>query len=327
MPQKLLSFVIPVYRNAGSLRITYEKVNSYVREYFPALQLEMIFVNDGSDDSSLAELLSVSERDAAVKILDFSRNFGQVAAIIAGLREARGDAVIVMSADLQDPVTLIGTLVEEWKQGNRVVVAYRANREDGLSARLTSAIFYRLIKLSVPSMPPGGFDFLLLDRQANDVLRELEERNRFFQGDVLWLGFGVKFVPYERQRREFGKSQWKLAKKVKYFIDGFLTTSYISIRFISLLGILIAAAGFLYALVVVYARVFHKTPFVGWAPLMIVLLMVGGMTMIMLGIIGEYVWRIYDETRKRPLYIVKERYGKDAVRKSEARIEDQAQNA
>jgi dolichol-phosphate mannosyltransferase len=304
-----LSFVIPVYRNAGSLRLTHQKVVEYLTATFPAFERELLFVNDGSDDTSLSELLSLTAEDPSVKVIDLSRNFGQVAAVIAGLREVTGDAVVVMSADLQDPVELIGTLVHEWKGGNQVVIAYRANREDSLLARITSGIFYRLIKLSVPTMPPGGFDFLLLDQQANQVLSQLEERNRFFQGDVLWLGFGVKFIPYERRRREIGKSQWGLSKKVKYFIDGFLTTSYLSIRFMSLIGILVATAGFLYALLVAYGRLFHQTPFVGWAPLMIVILIIGGLIMVMLGIIGEYMWRIYDETRKRPLYVVKQRFG------------------
>ncbi len=129
---------------------------------------------------------------------------------------------------------------------------------------------------------------------------------------MLWLGYSVTLIPYERQRRKFGRSQWGLAKKLKYFIDGFLTTSYISIRFISLFGFIFAAAGFLYALVVIYARMFLSTPFIGWAPLMIVVLLIGGLLMIMLGIIGEYVWRIYDESRKRPLYLVRRRYADDA---------------
>jgi dolichol-phosphate mannosyltransferase len=162
-----------------------------------------------------------------------------------------------------------------------------------------------------PNMPKGGFDFMLLDQKAVAVLNQLDERNRFFQGDVLWLGFSTAFVPYKRNKRTIGKSQWTLTKKLKYFIDGLLNTSYVPIRLMSLLGILFSLIGFGYALVIAYNRLMHNTPFNGWAPIMILILIIGGLIMLMLGIIGEYVWRTYDETRKRPLYIIKDKFCKD----------------
>lgn len=304
-----LSFVIPVFRNEGSITPTYDALVSLVGKL--DFGYEFVFVNDGSDDGSMAELMRLHNADNKVKVISFSRNFGQVAAIIAGFEEAKGDAVIMMSADLQEPVSLIEEMVSKWRSGNEIVICHRIDREDGFIANNTSRVFYKLMKYANPKMPDGGFDFVLLGRQALDAFNQINERNRFFQGDVLWLGFSTAFIPYQRLKRTIGKSQWTLTKKLKYFIDGLLNTSYIPIRLMSLLGICFSFIGFIYALVIVYNRLINNTPFVGWAPLMITILIVGGLIMLMLGIIGEYVWRTYDETRKRPLYIIKDKFIKD----------------
>jgi glycosyltransferase involved in cell wall biosynthesis len=304
-----ISFVIPVYRNQGSLQPTYEKCLALLQRL--GIAHEFIFVNDGSDDNSLPELLDLHARDAQVKVLSFSRNFGQVPAMIAGLKEAKSEVVILMSADLQEPIELIEELITKWQSGNEIVIGHRVDREDGFIANTASHIFYRLMRYVNPTMPKGGFDFMLLDQKAVAVLNQLDERNRFFQGDVLWLGFSTAFVPYKRNKRTIGKSQWTLTKKLKYFIDGLLNTSYVPIRLMSLLGILFSLVGFGYALLIAYNRFMHHTPFNGWAPIMILILIIGGLIMLMLGIIGEYVWRTYDETRKRPLYIIKDKFQKD----------------
>lgn len=304
-----ISFVIPVYRNQGSLVPTYEKCVALLQSL--GISHEFVFVNDGSDDNSLSELVALHERDLHVKVLSFSRNFGQVPAMIAGLKEAKAEVVILMSADLQEPIELIQELIAQWQSGNEIVIGHRIDREDGFIANTTSQIFYRLMRYINPAMPKGGFDFMLLDQKAVAVLNQLDERNRFFQGDVLWMGFSTAFVPYKRNKRTIGKSQWTLTKKLKYFIDGLLNTSYVPIRLMSLLGIIFSLIGFGYALLIAYNRFMHHTPFNGWAPIMILILIIGGLIMLMLGIIGEYVWRTYDETRKRPLYIIKEKFQKD----------------
>jgi len=304
-----ISFIIPVYRNQGSIVPTYDKVTSLMATL--GYGYEFVFVNDGSDDGSMDEIMSLHQRDANVKVLSFSRNFGQAAAIIAGYREVTGDASVNMSADLQEPVELIGEMIQRWRAGNEIVICHRIDREDGFIANNTSRIFYKLMRVANPKMPKGGFDFILMDRAALDAINQIDERNRFIQGDILWLGFNIAFLPYERLKRTIGKSQWTLAKKVKYFIDGLLNTSYIPIRLMSLLGICFSLLGFVYALVIVYNRIIHNTPFKGWAPIMILILIASGLIMLMLGIIGEYVWRTYDETRKRPLYIVKEKHVRD----------------
>jgi dolichol-phosphate mannosyltransferase len=304
-----LSFVIPVFRNEGSIFPTYEKIKNLLIKL--NLDYEFIFVNDGSDDNSIFELVNIHNEDNKVKVLSFSRNFGQVPAIIAGMKEVTGDAAISLSADLQEPIELIESMITKWKAGNEIVICHRVDREDSFIANNTSAVFYKLIKISNPKMPKGGFDFLLIDKKALIYFNEIDERNRFFQGDILWLGFNTAFIPYNRLKRTIGKSQWTLSKKMKYFIDGLLNTSYVPIRLMSLIGIIISLLGFIYSFVIAYNRFFNNTPFDGWAPIMILILIIGGLIMLMLGIIGEYVWRTYDETRKRPIYIIKDRLVKN----------------
>ncbi|PJE40010.1 MAG: glycosyltransferase [Flavobacterium sp.] len=304
-----LSFVIPVFRNEGSITPTYEKITGLMHKL--VLDYEFVFVNDGSDDNSMQELIALHEQDSKVKVLSFSRNFGQVPAIIAGMKEVTGAAAVSMSADLQEPIELIENMISKWQSGNEIVIGHRVDREDSFIANKASAVFYSLMKYVNPKMPKGGFDFLLIDQKAIAVFNQIDERNRFFQGDILWLGFSVAFIPYSRLKRTIGKSQWTLSKKLKYFIDGLLNTSYIPIRLMSLLGIIISFFGFLYAIVIAYNRFINNTPFEGWAPIMILILIIGGLIMLMLGIIGEYVWRTYDETRKRPLYIIKDKLAKD----------------
>jgi len=305
----LISFILPVFRNEGSIRITCNKIKELLSKEFTDFNYEVLLVNDGSDDGSWDEICALASEDLNIKAISFSRNFGQVPAIIAGTRHCSGDAAIIMSADLQDPVSLISEMIRSWQSASEIVICYREDREDSMIANLTSAVFYKFMKIANPQMPKGGFDFVLLDKAAIDVFSNLDERNRFFQGDILWMGFNVKFLPYKRLKRTIGKSQWSFGKKLKYFIDGSLNTSYLAIRFMSISGIITAFFGFLYALIVVYARWVNNVPFKGYAPIVILLLIIGGMIMLMLGVIGEYMWRIYDETRKRPVYVIKDKLG------------------
>ena len=304
----IISFVIPVFRNEKAVTITYEKIVAMCHSALPAYDREFVFVDDGSDDGSLNELLAIRQRDATVRIVSFTRNFGQMAAILAGLKTATGDLVLHLSADLQDPVDLIPRLVQQFEAGNEVVVAYRENREDRFTSRLTSRLFYRIIRLSLPEIPSGGFDYVLMARKVVDAFNSIEVRNRFFQGDVLWLGYKTSFVPYTRAKRTYGKSQYTFAKRLKNSLDAILDSSYLPIRFISLVGVLTALSGFLYAIDIVYARIRHDIPATGLAPIMILVLVIGGLLMLMLGIIGEYVWRIYDEVKGKPNYVVRQIY-------------------
>jgi dolichol-phosphate mannosyltransferase len=301
-----LSFVIPVFRNERAVTLTYQKLRAMAEKDLPNYAREFVFVDDGSDDNSLPELLQLRAQDPDVRIVSFTRNFGQMAAIQAGLKTATGDLVLHLSADLQDPVELIPQLVREFEAGNELVIAYRQGREDKLSSRLTSRVFYGIVRLSFPQIPPGGFDYVLMGRRVVDAFNQLEVRNRFFQGDLLWLGYKTTFIPYTRAKREIGRSQYNFWKRLKNSLDAILDSSYLPIRFISLLGVLTAFLGFAYALNIVYYRFVHGSPFPGWAPIMVVVLVIGGLLMLMMGIIGEYVWRIFDEVRRKPNYVVRD---------------------
>jgi len=303
-----ISFVIPVYRNERAVSLTYAKIRRMCEADLPSYGYEFVFVDDGSDDGSLAELLELRRLDPLVRVISFTRNFGQMAAILAGLRAASGDLVLHVSADLQDPVELMPRMVEEFAKGSEVVICHRTNRDDGWLNRLTSRLFYGIVRLSFPQIPSGGFDYILMARRVVDAFNSIDVRNRFFQGDILWLGYKTTFIPYARAKRVIGKSQYTFAKRLKNSLDAILDSSYLPIRFISVVGVCTALAGFAYALDIVYARLRHNIPFTGWAPLMVLLLVIGGVLMLMLGIIGEYVWRIYDEVKGKPNYIVRDTY-------------------
>lgn len=305
---KKISIVIPVYRNERAVTATYGKLRDVFDNALKNYDLEIVFVNDGSDDNSLPELIGLHESDNRVKVISFTRNFGQMAAMLAGFQHATGDAMITLSADLQDPVELFPKMVEQWEAGSEVVICYRTDRSDDLKAKLLSKVAYGLLRMSIPSLPIGGFDFVLMGRRALDTFNAVDVRNRFFQGDLLWAGYPTSMIPYVRQKRTIGKSQYTFWKKMKNFADAFLDASYLPIRFISGLGVATALAGFFYALTVVVSWFFKATPFTGWAPIVISVMIVGGLNMVMLGIVGEYVWRIYDEVRKKPNFIIDKSY-------------------
>lgn len=303
-----VSFVIPVYRNEKAVSLTYQKIRDVFETTLPQYALEMVFIDDGSDDGSLAELLALRHADPRVKVITFTRNFGQMAAMLAGFKQAGGDCVINISADLQDPVEVIPRMIEAWKHGAEIVIGHRTDRDDSWTAKLFSRIAYGLLRLSIPQIPAGGFDFVLMDRVVLDAFNAIDVRNRFFQGDVLWSGHRTTFIPYVRLKRTIGRSQYTLWKKLKTFIDAMVDASYLPIRFISLVGVLTSFAGAIYSLVIVYGWAVHATPFSGWAPIMMAVLLIGGLIMVMLGVIGEYIWRIYDEVRKKPNYVIRDTY-------------------
>ncbi|ATH06703.1 hypothetical protein BIY24_01735 [Halobacteriovorax marinus] len=306
MTNRKLSFVIPVYRNESSVELVYQKIIKIIEEFLQNYSYEFVFVDDGSDDNSLDILKELAKKDKSVKVISFTRNFGQLSALLAGFKGSTGDATIVLAADLQEPTEKIIDLVKDWEAGSEIVAAFRESRNDSLSSRLTSKIGYYFIRLTCPEIPKGGFDFMLLDRVVLDSFNSIEIRNRFLQGDLLWFGYRSKFIPYTRLRREHGRSQYTFLKRLKNFMDAFLDASYIPIRAISLLGLSISSLGFLYSINILVLNIMGAKGPPGWAPLMIVLLIVGGLIMIMLGVIGEYVWRIYDETRRKPNYIIRE---------------------
>lgn len=301
-----ISIVIPVYRNEGSLNQTYDQVNELFNSSLSGYALEIIFVNDGSDDGSIEILRSLYKLDQRVRIINFSRNFGQIPAVSAGFMHAKGDLITTISADLQDPVSLIASMTQKCRDGSDVAICYRIRRNDDLLSKFFSKVAYSILKMSVPNMPSGGFDYVMLKRHALDVINSFGSKTRFFQSDILWCGFSVTMIPYERKKREHGRSQYTFFKKFKVFLDAILDISYIPIRAISCTGILISMLGFIYSFIVVLAWAENKTPFSGYAPIIISVLVVGGLNLLMLGIVGEYIWRTYEEVRKKPRYIISE---------------------
>jgi dolichol-phosphate mannosyltransferase len=305
--ERLVSIVFPVYQNRESLSELYKRLTMALDNKFSRLRFEFIFVNDGSTDGSLDILrqLKFSSGDSRIRIIALSRNFGQAAATLAGLRNARGDAAIYLAADLQDPPEQCVPMIEEWLKGNEIVVSHRISHGTSLSRSISSRIFYKLL---LPNAPQGGFDFALMGRKALNGFVGLKERNRFGQYDVLWLGFSIKYLPYHKAERPFGRSQSGFIRRFSTFSIHFLNTSYLPLRFMTTLGTGFAFTGFGYALIIVYAYFAHQTPFKGWAPLMVLILVIGGLTMTMLGILGEYIWRIFDEVKARPMYLIDNEY-------------------
>lgn len=299
----LISVCFAVYHNEGALTILYDRIVRAMDSSFPHHTFEFLFVNDGSRDNSLNELIGLKERtkDERIKIISFSRNFGQMAAILAGWKYAKGDAVINMAADLQDPPEQCIEMIKEWENGNEIVISYRNSHETSLINKATSRAVYKLLLSSVPR---GGFDFALLGRKAMDAVNLNKERNRFYQYDILSVGFSVKYIPYDKQERTIGKSQYNLIKRFGNFMVAFINVSYFPLRLMTFLGFLFAFFGFLYCINIVYAFFVDKVPFEGWAPIMMLLLIIGGLIMLMLGVLGEYIWRVFDEVKGRPVYIV-----------------------
>ena len=218
------------------------------------------------------------------------------------MRNATGDCLTVISADLQDPPEMICDMAREWEAGSKVVLAVRKKRNDPLFVKLTSALFYWLMKRFVMSdMPSGGFDFFLIDKQVAGLVSRLQEKNTSLAGLILWLGFDRKIIYYNREKRDLGKSMWTFRKRFKYFIDSITAFSYLPLRLASVLGVVISLFGFLYIGYIFYLYFFVMIAPPGWSAIMVVVLFVSGIQLIMLGVIGEYLWRNFDETRKRPV--------------------------
>ena len=303
--KKRISIVIPVFQNELNIAPTYQAVKAEL-EKADLFEFEIVFVNDGSTDNSWQELLKVYDADPErITLINLLRNFGQVPALLAGFANATGACVIAMSADLQDPPGVILEMIEEWNRGHKLVVATRETRRDGYMNKFSSQLFYRLMrKFAIPNMPVGGYDFFLIDRSIVHLLLQMDERNLFLQGQILWMGHPPKLIMYERRKRELGKSQWSLSRKIKYFIDGFVAYSFFPIRLVSVVGIGMFFLGIILSVIIAIQTLMFGTKSVGWSSIMVALLMLNGLQMMMIGVVGEYLWRNFDETRKRPLYLI-----------------------
>ena len=299
-----LSIVIPVYFNQDNLEPLYRDIKEKVLDRID-YDYELVMVDDGSRDDSYAVMQRLAAADPHIRTYSLSRNFGSHAAILCGLDHCSGDCAVVKTADLQEPSELILEMVESWKQGNKVVLGVRQDREEGKRQILFADLYYWIVrKTALSNMPEKGFDVYLVDRKVIDVLSALEERNSALTGQVLWSGFRTATVPYVRKAREIGKSRWTLRKKVRLVADTLFSFSTFPIMLIETIGILSFLGALIWSVVVLIFKISGSIPVAGWTTLFIFNLFSFGITMLTLGILGEYLWRTFDSSRKRPTYIV-----------------------
>lgn len=274
-------------------------------------EVEYIFVNDGSQDQTLAKVKALREANPAVKYLSFSRNFGHQVAVTAGLDAARGEAVVIIDADLQDPPEVIPELYQKFQEGYDVVYAVRSQRRgEGFFKKITAKVFYRLLRfLTGFSIPVDVGDFRLMSRRAVDVFNRLRERHRYVRGMVSWLGFRQAGVSYVRDPRHSGVTKYSLGKMFKLATDGITSFSNVPLQFAGHLGFWISGGSLLYILYIIGMKLFTDKPVIGWASTMTAIIFFGGIQMMTLGVIGEYIGRISDEVKQRPIYIVAESGG------------------
>lgn len=313
MEKKLLvSVVAPVFNEEKVVGEFYKRATEAMRGLPADCDYELLFVDDGSRDASLKLLSSYQAADPRVRVVSFSRNFGHQLAITAGVDHAAGDAVVMIDCDLQDPPEVITEMVAKWREGYGVVYGVRRRREGESFFKLfTASLFYRTInKLSSVELPVDSGDFRLMDRKVVDVLKEIREENRYIRGLVTWIGFRQTSVLYNRDARFAGETKFSLKKMLKFAMDGITSFSEKPLMLSALLGVIITAVSFVLALYIVLSKFFFPGTLIqGWASMIVVIIFLGGVQLLSVGVIGQYIGRIYVEVKNRPLYIVAERYG------------------
>ena len=305
-----ISIVSPVYNEEAGIGAFYRELKRVCVE--SRIDHEIVFVDDGSSDETFTELSRVRREDAEhVRVIRFSRNFGHQLAITAGLRAARGRAVVVLDSDLQDPPSLIPEFIRRWRDGHEVVYGQRTQRKGETWFKTwTAHAFYRLIRvLTKIDIPADSGDFYLLDRKVVDVINAMEEHHRFLRGLVAWVGFRRSAVGYVRDVRLSGATKFGLGKMISFAFDAIVSFSFFPLRLAFLAGAAISFVAFLGILATVYVKVFTQNTVSGWASLMIVILFLGGIQLLSIGLFGEYVARIGNDVKRRPLYVVREDLG------------------
>jgi dolichol-phosphate mannosyltransferase len=307
-----LSVIIPCYFNEQNIPVTSQILIGNEQEFADDMEFEYILVDDGSRDGTFDAILAFRRQyPDKVKVLRLAANVGSHNAILAGLHYATGDVCVILAADLQDPPELIPKMIQYWRQGFKLVLANRTDREESLGQRFFATTFHFLMKkLALPNIPDGGFDLVAFDAALKDEIVRMSEKNTHILYLLVWLGYDYVNIPYTRRKRDIGVSRWTLAKKIKLLIDSFIAFSFVPIRAISFLGLLLGLVAFAYGGFVIIARILGWIPYVqGWSSLMVVLMIVSAFQMIALGIIGEYVWRVLDAARARPNFIVAQAEG------------------
>jgi polyisoprenyl-phosphate glycosyltransferase len=305
----LISMVVPFYNEDDAVDRFFAEIVP-VLEGIASIRFEIVCINDGSRDATLDKLVDASAKDARIRVVDLTRNFGKEAALTAGIDEASGDAVIPIDADLQDPPSLIPVMIEHWRAGADVVAARRTNRAcDSWAKRTAAALYYRVHNaLSDVKLPENVGDFRLMDREVVNALRRLPERRRFMKGLFAWVGYRTVIVDYQREPRSAGHSKFSGWRLWNFALEGITSFSTVPLRSWTYIGLTIAAAAFVYGGFIVGRTVLFGNPVPGYASLLTVLLFMGGIELIGIGVVGEYIGRIYYETKERPVYLVRRRY-------------------
>ena len=304
-----LSIVVPIYNEEESLLEMHRRLSDVLGGL--GVTYEMLLVNDGSDDRSAELIGDLVAQDPTVRGIHFSRNFGHQAALAAGLQHCAGRVVVVIDADLQDPPELIGEMLERWRDGYEVVYAQRvARRRESLAKRATAYAFYRILRRITPvEIPSDTGDFCLMDRRIVELLNAMPERNRYVRGLRAWVGFRQTSVTFERAPRFAGEAKYTFAKSVGLAINGILSLSKLPLRLATYFGLLVSAASFVLAIWFIVQRLTGQPLIRGWSSTVVIVLFLGGVQLLTIGIIGEYLSRIYDEVKGRPLYVVRSRDG------------------
>ena len=301
-----LSIVTPCYYNEENLEDSYAAIRKDVLDADPGSEWEWILVDDGSGDRTLEVAKNLQKKDPRIKIVKLSRNFGEFRAIVAGLSVAEGEAVAVISADMQDPPGMILNMMASWKQGNKVNLAVRKEREESRVKNWFADTYYRLIrKWVISEYPERGFDFFVIDRSVARQLVDMQEKNSSIYLQLIWLGYKPTILEYTRQEREKGVSMWTYSKRINLFVDTFVVFSHKPIRLLTGVGLFVGLFALIFGVCVVFDKIINHTP-AGWASVMLVTLLSSSFQMIMMGVLGEYLWRNLDESRKRPLYVIDE---------------------
>ncbi|MBW4512603.1 MAG: glycosyltransferase family 2 protein [Scytonematopsis contorta HA4267-MV1] len=317
MVKKSYSIIIPIYNEEENITEMYRRLN-LVMEALDG-ESELILIDDGSRDNSLSMMRELHHQDSRVCYLSFARNFGHQIAVTAGLNFAQGEAVIIMDADLQDPPELIFQMVEKWQEGYHVVYAARLSRKkEGWLKRFTAYAFYRILRrLADVNIPPDTGDFCLMDKQVVDVINSMPERNRYIRGLRAWVGFRQTAVYFERDPRFAGEVKYTFAKSLALAINGIISLSKVPLRVATYFGLLSAAAALLMMVLVLYWRLFDPTaPLIGFTLITIAMFFLGAVQLICIGILGEYIGRIYEEVKGRPIYTLKETAGFNLISSS-----------
>ncbi|MCC6684060.1 MAG: glycosyltransferase family 2 protein [Bacteroidia bacterium] len=301
-----LSVIIPVFNEQANILTMYQRLQKVTEQL--QVKAEYLFVNDGSRDHSMQVIKGLATSDERVKYIDFSRNFGHQVAVSAGLDACTGEAIVIIDADLQDPPELIIDLYKKMQEGYAVVYAKRRSRTgEGFMKKFTAKLFYRILsRITNIEIPVDAGDYRIISRQVADILNQMPEQHKYLRGQIAWVGFNQSFVEYDRQERHAGQTGYTYRKMIRFALDGITSFSRFPLKVATIAGFVVSGITFLLMIYTLYSRLILKNYEPGWASLMMTILFIGGVQLIGIGIIGEYIGRMSDNVRGRPLYIVKE---------------------